>query len=1014
MLDSSGGRFSRRGRNSAGANARNWPGRRTGGLFLAVLLSAVFVAAVPASIQDTTANRVLGQIDLVHNTINFGGPSAILSGTSGFGTDIALGSGAAAIDSSSSVHHLYVADGGNNRVLGWYDVRTLANGAPADLVIGQSDFYFGICNDRTSSADSGGLGADSLCNPVAVATDSRGNLYVADQFNNRALEYDNPFAACAGKFPCIGSPATLVFGQGGSGKSFNIDNCTVSQTGLCEPAGIAVDATGNLFVGDMYNNRVLEYDGPFGPGQRNDVTADLVFGQGVQGTNFTANSCDGDVRNPVPSATSMCFPMGVATDSNGNLYVADRNNNRVLEFDGSFGLGQANDVTPDLVFGQGAGGKSFGSSACGEFFPNVSNGATSLCEPVAVALDSLDDVYVSDHVNNRVVEYDGRFGPGQANDVTADRVYGQGSSGNNLQANDINCVFPPSAATLCNPAGIALDATNLYVFDGGNSRVLAFDNALSNFTAPLELGQIDFVHNTPNIGGPFAASSNGVAVDRNSFPNHLYVSDALNHRVLGYRDATGFTNSAPADLVLGQSDFFASGGIGPPSPSNATAFGGPAGIAVDQHGNLFVADSSNSRVLEFSAPFTYSGATPEPASVVFGQGPGGNNFTGNVCAEGGNLPSVSATGLCDPSAVAVDRNGNLFVVDSQNNRVLEYNTPLANPTSPNVTANLVFGQGPTGTNFTSNVFVCATAQGSIPGPSETGLCQPEGVAVDASGNLYIADFFNSRVLEFDGPFGAGQINDVTADNVFGQGGGGNNFTTGICADGRVGDPPASATGMCRPIGLTIDGSGNLFVADYLNGRVLQFDGPFGHGKTNDATADRVFGQGAGGINFGRAGCNGFSSLVTTSPTGLCFPSAVDFDTAGDLFVADSGNDRLVAYDQRILGTLKISRRHLNFGAVKVGGAKSIPLEITNADKANRKIQALPIAIESVRAPDPFSVVNGCPEMLEPGASCTITVTFTPTVAMPFAATLTIVDNVIGDLQNNIILIGRGKASGRPN
>src|SRR5260370_13268314 len=128
--------------------------------------------------------------------------------------DPRLSVGGVAMDSSSVVHPLSVADAGNNRVLGWKDITGLANGAPADLVIGQSDFYFGKCNDRTSSSDAGGLGADSLCDPAAVAVDSRGNLYVADKFNSRVLEYDQPFTACAGKFPCIGLPANLVLGQG--------------------------------------------------------------------------------------------------------------------------------------------------------------------------------------------------------------------------------------------------------------------------------------------------------------------------------------------------------------------------------------------------------------------------------------------------------------------------------------------------------------------------------------------------------------------------------------------------------------------------------------------------------------------------------------------------------------------------------------------------------------------------------------------------------------------------------
>ena len=144
-----------------------------------------------------------------------------------------------------------------------------ANGAPADLVIGQPDFLSSGCN-ATSAA--------SLCKPTGVAVDASGNLYVADGGNSRVLEYTNPFTACAGVFPCVGGPASLVFGQGGSFTSNTCDSDTEdsgsTSIDLCSPIGVAVDASGNLYVADSGNNRVLEYNTP--------LTADVTAIHGLR------------------------------------------------------------------------------------------------------------------------------------------------------------------------------------------------------------------------------------------------------------------------------------------------------------------------------------------------------------------------------------------------------------------------------------------------------------------------------------------------------------------------------------------------------------------------------------------------------------------------------------------------------------------------------------------------------------------------------------------------------------
>src|SRR5271156_1764581 len=165
---------------------------RAFGIVSAMLMVALFGAMVLAS--GTTGDRVLGQFDFTHTTPN-------LVDARGLFTPHAV-----AIDTSAAPNRIYAADADNNRVLGWNNASSFANGAPADLVIGQPDFISSKCGTASAS---------SLCAPVSVAVDKSGNLYVADSSNSRVLEYANPFVACSNTFPCVGGPAHLVFGQGG-------------------------------------------------------------------------------------------------------------------------------------------------------------------------------------------------------------------------------------------------------------------------------------------------------------------------------------------------------------------------------------------------------------------------------------------------------------------------------------------------------------------------------------------------------------------------------------------------------------------------------------------------------------------------------------------------------------------------------------------------------------------------------------------------------------------------------
>ncbi|MFZ0248147.1 hypothetical protein [Candidatus Binatus sp.] len=251
--------------------------------------------------------------------------------------------------------------------LALYAAIVLASGTTADGVLGQ----LGFTNSSVNMMNAEGLNLPGL---VTIDTSALPNrLYVADEENSRVLGWRDTASFTNG------APADLVIGQPGftSSSLCNGVSARVSSNSLCYPWGVAVDGTGNLYVGDAGNSRVLEYTNPFkacnngfpcagGP-------ANLVFGQLG---NFNTNRCNIDTGGGNPTANDLCYPWGVAVDVAGNLYVADTANNRVLEYTAPL----TPNTAADTVFGQG-----------GIFttrIPNIGGvSANGLYYPYAVALD---------------------------------------------------------------------------------------------------------------------------------------------------------------------------------------------------------------------------------------------------------------------------------------------------------------------------------------------------------------------------------------------------------------------------------------------------------------------------------------------------------------------------------------------------------------------------------------------------------------------------------------------------
>jgi uncharacterized protein (TIGR03437 family) len=746
--------------------------------------------------------------------------------------------------------------------------------ASAYRVLGQSDLSQNGLNR---------LEGVELSAPGGIAIDARGGavrLYVSDSGNHRILAWPDARSYQAG------DPPALVLGQPDPRRSGPLG---IGDGGLLSPAGIAIDPnTGNLYVADSGNHRVLRFPAPFANPSR--VEPDMVYGQ----PEFQSRSANaGGVGRG-----GMNGPFAVAFDAAGNLWVADTGNHRILRF----GAAVLESALPeaDTVIGQ----KDFAGNGGNRGGP-VS--ASSLNAPAGLAFDHQGNLLVSDFGNARILRFAPPFGPestavgvfGQSGFTTGEAApdpssaslvgpagLGMGPEGNvyvavpqenrvlafavsgapgspalnvfgqsTFTSTAANAGAAPRAAahTLSRPADAKADPEgNIYVADAGNHRVLVFRP--NSRSAAQVWGQIDLTANGPNQVKPGSVSAPyKMAVDYSRTPYPLYVSDANNNRVLIWKDSARFRDGDPADLVIGQPDMRS-------GFSNADTTGGrrpaqgslssPRGLAVDSSGNLYVADSGNHRILRYPQPIDQGGRILPDA--VIGQ----PDFTSSLSA------AVTASSLRQPSGVALAPDGALFVADTGNNRVLEY----APGAGTGALAIRVYGQP----GFSSGAAHAAV--------SPQTLSSPTGIAVDAAHNLYVADYGANRVVVFpntrDAPtFGPSALIVI-----------GNDRFDGIAAAG------GGAKRFRNPIDVALASTGDLYVSDSGNNRVLAFPSlvflPIA-----DAAATAVVGQ----RDFVGTARNWNSAGGRATGESLAAPLGIYLDRRDTLYVGDAGNSRVAHF-----------------------------------------------------------------------------------------------------------------------
>lgn len=552
--------------------------------------------------------------------------------------------------------------------------------------------------------------------------------------------------------------------------------------------------------------------------------AGAVLGQ----PDFTSNVPN---NAALPPAARLRIPLGVAVTQDAppvdqRLWVADSNNHRVLSWPNVLAFTKGDPA--DIVLGQ----KDMDGTSANEGLADPT--FRSLKSPWGVAVDGAGNVYVSDTGNDRVVQYRAPVTTHQA----ADRIYGGGRF----------------AGGLSGPQGLAagggpLPGGILYVADTGHNRVMVY--GIQDTGVGGVIGQADYAHFEPNRGQLAPAANTlwapaGVAVSSGGI---LYVADQLNSRVLRF---SAPLDTPVADLVLGQKDSTHNQLNQGRQPDGSTLYY-PWGIALDPGGNLFVADSSNNRVLRYLAPFSSGMA----ASLVVGQ----PDFTQGAPNTGG----LSGKSLDHPRGVVINRNAGPVVADTNNHRVLRYTYfHVPGDNLPDVA--LGSGDG------------CQK-------PEALAFCLPFGVAVDQTSGRVFLVHLGSRVLSWP------SVGDL--DN-------------GSPPDAVIGAPDfdkpsfvgASAKSLNRPQAVAADSAGRLWVADTGNNRVLRFPGPFAGAR--GPAADFVIGQ----PDFTSSKPNRGGAV---SASGLDGPSGLAIYTFNDtLYVADTNNNRILQFGKNPQGNPQIA------------------------------------------------------------------------------------------------------------
>ena len=648
--------------------------------------------------------------------------------------------------SSDRTHHCTLPS--LARVWLWVALATPLFAAPDYSIPYAFTTYAGTAS--IGSVDGAGGGA-RFNGPYAVAADTAGNLYVADNWN-RTIRKITP----------TGVVSTLAGTPGSYGAGDGPGNIAL----FGNPWGIAVDAAGNVYVADAFFNTIRKIT-PTG------------FVSTLAGAPFLSGSTDG-----IGSAALFNVPSGVAVDTVGNVYVTDSGNSTIRK------------ITPAGVVTTLAGQPGFhGWNPLDGPMPSLdgTGSAARFISLHGLTADAAGNLYATDENTIRKITPSG----------VVTTFAGTAGSSNWGSADGTG-----SAARFNAPYGVSADAAgNLYVADTWNNTVRKITSVGAVTTiAGLAAGY-------PPAAGSAGATDGAGSVARFNFPQsistdaagNLYVADTHNNTIR--KITAGGIVSTVAGVAPAQS-------IGATDATGSNArFSGPHGMAADAAGNLYVADTLNSTIRKIA-----------PNGVV-------TTLAGTAGSNGSADGQDRAARFHYPYGLATDAAGNVFIADTYNHVVRKITpgglvTTLAGGAGINGPTD---GTGPAArfnypkgiaVDSAGNAYVADTNSGTIrkitatggvttfaglvggfgttdgPGPTAR-FSMAEGVAVDNTGNVYVADTGNFTIRK------------ITANGEV-------STLAGVAGSSGWVDGPSGSARFNGPQGVVVDTAGNVFVADNIN------------------------------------------------------------------------------------------------------------------------------------------------------------------------------------------------------
>ncbi len=652
------------------------------------------------------------------------------------------------------------------------------------------------------SGDGGAATNAGLDAPSGVAMDGLGNIYIADRFSHRVRKVNSK------------GIITSVAGVGTAG--FSGDGGAATNAALNGPSGVAVDAWGNLFIAD-FNNRVRKVD-------TNGVIT-TIAGTGTQGYSGDGGAAT-NAEISFGALSGLAGTLGVTADSYGNLFIADNGNSRIRKVD-------TNGVITTI-----AGNGTTGYSGDGGPATNA-----ALRNPTGVAVDGFGNIYIADTQGARVRK-------AGANGVITTLV----GNGVNLTRGDGGAA---TNAQIDNPCGLATDGLgNLFVADfyADAIREVTDHGPIFSILNASVTNAGSYAVVVSNLYGSVTSSVASLTVN---YPPAISASPTNQAVVLGQNAA--LTVSASGTSPLSYQWYFDGAALA--GRTNAILNLVDAGAA--NAGNYVVVAASPYGSATSAVAMVKVGLPPAIATqpsnqtatlggvvtlntTVSGTGPlayqwqcNGTNLlttiktvagTGAAGFSGDGGPASNAA-INNPSDVTVDGVGNVYIADSKNHRIRVFQTNGVITTVAGSGTGGYSGDGGPATNAELNLPYCAV--------------------LDASGNLYIADRFNSRIRLVD-------TNGVIT-TIAGNG------TNGFGGDGGT----ATNAAMYWPTYLALDAFGNLFFSDTQNNRVRKVDT---HGIVST-----VAGNGVKGYSGDRGAA---TNAVLNNPAGLAL------DQSGNLYVSD--------------------------------------------------------------------------------------------------------------------------------